>query len=132
MCTYGDGLANVDLRALLAFHEAHGRLATITTVRPLSRFGVMEVTPDGLVSRFREKPRVEDWINIGFFVFEPEVLDFLGRDSVLEEEPLARLAAERQLVAYRHEGFWQPMDTYREWRLLNGLWRDGAAPWKTW
>jgi glucose-1-phosphate cytidylyltransferase len=132
LCTYGDGLANVDLRALLAFHEAHGRLATVTTVRPLSRFGVMEVTSDGLVSRFREKPRVEDWINIGFFIFEPDVLDYLGPDSVLEEEPLARLAAERQLVAYRHEGFWQPMDTYREWRLLNGLWRDGAAPWKTW
>lgn len=132
MCTYGDGLADVNVRELLAFHEAHGRLATVTTVQPLSRFGVMEVGEDGLVTRFREKPRVEGWINVGFFVFEPEVLEYLDEDCVLEEEPLARLASHEQLVAYRHRGFWQPMDTFREWQQLNGLWEAGKAPWKTW
>jgi glucose-1-phosphate cytidylyltransferase len=132
MCTYGDGLADVDLRGLMEFHRAHGRLATVTTVQPLSRFGVMEVAPSGVVTRFREKPKVEGWINIGYFVFEPEVLGYLSADSVLEEEPLAHLAKDGQLVAYRHGGFWQPMDTYREWRMLNDLWRDGNAPWKTW
>ena len=132
MCTYGDGLADVDIPALLRFHESHGRLATVTTVQPLSRFGVMDVSDDGVVERFREKPKVEGWINVGFFVFEPGVLDYLDDDCVLEEEPLAQLAADKQLVAYRHEGFWQPMDTYREWQLLNGLWDEGRAPWKTW
>lgn len=132
LCTYGDGLADVDIRALLDFHRSHGRLATVTTVQPLSRFGVMEVDDTGIVSRFREKPQVEGWINVGFFVFEPGVLDYLDPECVLEEEPLARLAADRELVAYRHEGFWQPMDTYREWLLLNTMWEDGRAPWKTW
>lgn len=132
MCTYGDGLANVDLSRLLSFHEEHGRIATVTTVQPMSRFGVMEVGEDGLVTRFREKPRVEGWINVGFFVFEPEIFGYLSEDCVLEEQPLARLAEDGQLVAYRHHGFWQPMDTYREWQLLNGLWEAGEAPWKTW
>jgi glucose-1-phosphate cytidylyltransferase len=132
LCTYGDGLADVDISALLRFHEAHGKLATVTTVQPLSRFGVMEVGRDGVVERFREKPKVEGWINVGFFVFEPGVLDYLDPECVLEEQPLAELAADSQLVAYRHRGFWQPMDTYREWQLLNGMWDAGRAPWKTW
>ena len=132
MCTYGDGLADVNVKELLAFHESHGRLATVTTVQPLSRFGVMEVEGDGVITRFREKPKVEGWINIGFFVFEPQVLDYLNEDCVLEEEPLAKLAEDRQLVAYRHQGFWQPMDTYREWQMLNGMWDEGTAPWRTW
>ena len=85
----------------------------------------MEVEGDGVVTRFREKPKVEGWINVGFFVFEPQVLDYLDEDCVLEEEPLAKLAEDRQLVAYRHQGFWQPMDTYREWQMLNGMWDEG-------
>lgn len=132
MCTYGDGLANVDIEKLIAFHDEHGRIATVTTVQPLSRFGVMEVGHDSLVTKFREKPRVEGWINVGFFVFEPEIFDYLEDNCVLEEEPLAKLAEDGQLVAYRHHGFWQPMDTYREWQQLNGLWEAGNAPWKTW
>ena len=132
MCTYGDGLADVDINSLLDFHESHGKLATVTTVQPLSRFGVMDVNPDGVVARFREKPRVEGWINVGFFVFEPEVMDYLTPDCVLEQEPLTRLAADKELVAFRHEGFWQPMDTYREWKMLTDLWESGEAPWRTW
>ncbi len=104
----------------------------MTTVQPLSRFGVMEVGDDGVVQRFREKPKVEGWINVGFFVFEPEVLEYLDDDCVLEEEPLTRLAADGELVAHRHLGYWQPMDTYREWQMLTKLWEDGQAPWKTW
>jgi len=132
LCTYGDGLADVDITALLASHRAAGKLATVTTVQPLSRFGVMDVSGDGVVEHFREKPQVEGWVNAGFFVFEPEVMGYLDDDCVLEEEPLARLAADRQLVAYRHSGFWQPMDTYRESQMLNHLWDDGVAPWKVW
>jgi glucose-1-phosphate cytidylyltransferase len=129
--TYGDGLADVDIHELLAFHESQGRLATITTVRPLSRFGVLDVDPEGKVARFREKPQVDGWVNAGFFVFEREVLGYLDDDCVLERDPLERLAKEGQLAAYRHEGFWQPMDTYRESQLLNDLWSEGA-PWRVW
>jgi glucose-1-phosphate cytidylyltransferase len=132
MVTYGDGLADVDVGALLAFHEQHGRLATVTTVRPLSRFGVMDLADDGAVQRFREKPVVEDHVNAGFFVFEPAVLEYLHHDSVLEQAPLEKLAADGQLVGYRHDGFWQPMDTYREFTMLNELWAAGDAPWKRW
>ncbi|HVF75628.1 MAG TPA: glucose-1-phosphate cytidylyltransferase [Acidimicrobiales bacterium] len=129
--TYGDGLADVDITKLLEFHESHGRLATITTVRPLSRFGVLDVGPEGEVQRFREKPQVDGWVNAGFFVFERAVFDYLDEDCVLERDPLERLAKEGQLAAYRHEGFWQPMDTYRESQLLNDLWSEGA-PWRVW
>jgi glucose-1-phosphate cytidylyltransferase len=132
MVTYGDGLADVDLGKLLAFHEGHGKLATVTTVRPPSRFGVLEVEADGAVRRFREKPQTEDSVNAGFFVFEPEVLDYLTDDTALEVEPLEALAADGQLMAFPHDGFWQAMDTYRELVLLNGLWSSGAAPWKVW
>ncbi len=132
--TYGDGLADVDIAALVAFHEAHGRKATITTVRPLSRFGLVDVDADGAVSRFREKPQMEDWVSAGFFVFEPSVFDELRNtdDVMLEHEPLDRIAAAGELSAYRHEGFWQPMDTFRESQLLNEMWESGAAPWKVW
>lgn len=132
MVTYGDGLADVDINALLAFHESHGKLATVTTIRPLSRFGVMDLADDGRVRQFREKPQTEDYVNAGFFVFEPEVFDFLDEDCVLEQEPLERLASQDQLMAYRHEGFWQPMDTYREFTMLNEMWERGEAPWKMW
>lgn len=130
--TYGDGLADVDLKALLDFHEGHGKLATVTTVRPLSRFGVMDLDKTGQVQQFREKPQTDDYVNAGFFVFEPQVLDYLDEDCVLEQAPLERLAAEGQLMAYRHEGFWQPMDTYREFTMLNEMWDSGEAPWKVW
>ncbi|HVS84916.1 MAG TPA: glucose-1-phosphate cytidylyltransferase [Gaiellaceae bacterium] len=132
ICTYGDGLADVPIDRLLEFHRSHGALATVTTVQPLSRFGVMEVIGDGVVERFREKPQQQGWVNAGFFVFEPGVFDYLDESSVLEQDPLARLAADNQLRAYRHDGFWQPMDTYRELVLLNGLWDSGDAPWKVW
>ena len=132
MVTYGDGLADVDVPALVRFHENHGRLATITTVRPLSRFGVVDLEDDGTVKHFREKPQTDDYVSAGFFVFEPSVLDYLDEDCILEREPLERLAADRQLASYRHEGFWQPMDTYREFTMLNELWSSGKAPWKVW
>lgn len=133
LCTYGDGIADIDLDALVAYHESHGKLATVTAVQPLSRFGVLELEPDGTVRQFKEKPQVEGWINMGYFIFEPEIFDYLGGDdTVLEDEPLHRLAAEGQIAAYEHPGFWQPMDTYRETLLLNELWDNDVAPWKTW
>lgn len=132
LVTYGDGLADVDIGALVAFHEDQGTLATVTTVQPLSRFGVMDVDDDGRVQRFREKPRVQGWINIGFFIFEPEVVGYLDPECILEQEPLTRMASDGQLSAYRHPGFWQPMDTYREYRLLNDMWDQGQAPWRLW
>lgn len=129
---YGDGLADVDVAALLSFHNQHGGLATVTTVRPLSRFGVMDIGEMGEVSRFREKPLTEDFVNAGFFVFEPQVLDFLDETCVLEQGPLEELAHAGELFAFRHYGFWQPMDTYREMTILNDMWASGTAPWKVW
>ena len=131
MVTYGDGLADIDIRGLLAFHERHGRLATITAVQPLSRFGVLDVGADGAVRSFKEKPKSEDWVSGGFFVFEREVFKYLDVEHVLEREPLEALAREGELRAYHHEGFWQPMDTHREFTMLNELW-ERDAPWKVW
>ncbi len=128
--TYADGVADIDLHALLAAHRAHGDLATVTVVRPELQFGVAQIGADGRVSGFREKPRAEQWVNGGFFVFEPGVADYLAQDSVLEREPLERLAAAGQLHAFRHEGFWDCMDTYKDAVLLNDLWEQGLAPWK--
>jgi glucose-1-phosphate cytidylyltransferase len=131
--TYGDGVSDVDVSALLRFHASHGRLATVTAVRPVSRFGVLDVGREGEVRRFAEKPRQEGWISAGFFVFERRVFDYLDGDGcVLEEAPLARLAREGELRAYRHEGFFYAMDTYREYVHLNEVWRSGKAPWKVW
>lgn len=133
MVTYGDGLGAVNVQELVAFHREHGRLATITAVRPPARFGGLNLDGDQ-VQEFSEKPQTgEGWINGGFFVFEPRVFDYLeGDESILEREPLERLAVDRQLMAYRHEAFWQPMDTIREKLLLESLWASGKAPWKTW
>ncbi len=133
MCTYGDGVGNVNIEELLEFHRTQGRLATVTAVRPPARFGGLVIDGDG-VREFSEKPQSgEGWINGGFFVFERAALDYMGGDtSVMEREPLERLAADGQLSAFRHEGFWQPMDTLREKRMLDALWESGAAPWKTW
>jgi len=136
--TYGDGVADIDITALIAFHKGHGRIATVTGVRPPGRFGVMNVAEDGewpLVHRFEEKPQTtEGLINGGFFVFDQRLWDYLTDDPslILEHEPLANLARDGQLMLYEHRGFWQPMDTYREWKLLNELWASGEAPWNTW
>jgi glucose-1-phosphate cytidylyltransferase len=130
--TYGDGVADVDLRALAEFHRRQGRLATMTVVRPELQFGVAELDGDGLVRGFTEKPRLDRWINGGFFCFEPGAFDYLTESSVLEREPLEGLAGDGQLAAYRHGGFWDCMDTYKDAVTLNDLWAAGAAPWKTW
>lgn len=130
LCTYGDGLADVDLTALLAFHESHGRLATVTAVRPPNRFGILNVSDEAQVTDFREKPQTAGWVNAGFFVFEPGVLDYLDAECTLEREPLQRLALDGELMAYRHEGYFQPMDTLRESVMLNDLWASGTAPWR--
>lgn len=133
MVTYGDGVCDVDLQDLLRFHRSHGRIATVTAVRPPARFGGLVFDGD-LVAEFTEKPQVgEGWINGGFMVFEPTVFDYLDGDQTsLEADALERLAANRQLAAYRHDRFWQCMDTLRDKRLLESLWEDGRAPWKVW
>ena len=133
MLTYGDGVSDVDLERLLAFHREHGRLATVTAVRPPSRFGGLVFEGDQ-VTEFQEKPQIgEGWINGGFMVLEPEVLGYLkGDGDSLESNALEGLARDGQLMAYRHEGFWQCMDTLRELRTLQRLWSEGAAPWKVW
>jgi glucose-1-phosphate cytidylyltransferase len=130
--TYADGVADVDLRTLLAFHAGHRAAATLTVVRPELPFGVTDLDGDGLVTGFREKPRSEHWINGGFFVFDAAVLDRLTPEHVLEREPLEGLAADGQLRAYRHDGFWDCLDTYKDAVLLNDLWASGAPPWRTW
>ena len=132
MLTYGDGVSDIDLHALLHFHRSQGKIATVTAVRPSARFGGLAFDGDLAVS-FAEKPQIgEGWINGGFFVFEPRVFDYLDGDQTnLEADALPRLAADRQLAAYRHDGFWQCMDTLREKRLLESLWQSGR-PWKVW
>lgn len=133
MLTWGDGVSDVDLDALLAFHRAHGKFATLTTVRPTARFGHIEFVGDQ-VTTFTEKPQTaEGWINGAFFVLEPEIFDYIdGDDTWWEKEPLERLAEDGQLMAYRHTSFWQCMDTIRDKALLEKLWQEGDAPWKTW
>ena len=130
LATYADGLANIDLHALLAFHRSHGKLATVTTVHPPSRFGKI-IMHGEQVTKFSEKPKDGDgWINGGYYVFEPEVLEYIDGDAtMLEREPMERLANDGQLMAYRHEGFWQMMDTLQEKILLENLWNNGDAPW---
>ncbi len=130
--TYADGVADVDLDSLLGFHRGHGALATMTVVQPHLQWGVAELSADGRVNGFVEKPRSEYWINGGFFCFEPQVFEYLSEDSVLEREPLARLAVDGQLRAYRHEGFWDCMDTYKDAVVLNDLWARGDPPWTVW
>jgi glucose-1-phosphate cytidylyltransferase len=132
MVTYGDGVANVDLTALLAFHRAQSKLATVTGVRPASRFGELRVSGE-LVAEFREKPQLDEgWVNGGFFVFQRGALDYLGDDSVLEREPLERLAQDQELAVFRHEGYWRAMDTMREKRALQEEWDSGKPPWRVW
>jgi glucose-1-phosphate cytidylyltransferase len=132
--TYGDGLSDVDLQAVLRFHLAQKKLLTLTAIQPEGRFGAVVHTPDGLVQEFMEKPQGDGaWINGGFFVCEPEVLDYIEDDStIFERAPMERLAEQRQLMAYRHSGFWKCMDTLRDKQALNDMWAKGAAPWKLW
>jgi glucose-1-phosphate cytidylyltransferase len=133
MLTYGDGVSNVDLKALLALHNKRRRIVTLTAVRPPARFGGLIFEGD-LISQFTEKPQIgEGWINGGFMVMEPKILDYIPSDETnLEAQVLEQLARENQLAAYRHEGFWQCMDTLRDKRQLESMWREGNAPWKTW
>ncbi len=133
MLTWGDGVSDVNLDKLLAFHQSHGKLATVTAVRPTARFGHLEFEGDRVVE-FSEKPQTaEGWINGAFFVIEPAVFDYIEGDATQwEHEPMERLAREGQLMAYRHDSFWQCMDTLRDKKLLEDLWDSGRAPWKTW
>lgn len=134
MMTYGDGVSNVDIRALLRYHQAHRKLATVTSVQPSGRFGALDLSSDNLVQGFKEKPDGDGgWINAGFFVLQPEVFDYIEGDStIFERAPLENLANNDELVAYKHEGFWQPMDTMRDKEYLEGLWSKKQAPWKLW
>lgn len=134
MLTYGDGVADIDIAELLEFHRAHGKQATLTAVQPLGRFGALELDAHSAVERFREKPLGDgDWINGGFFVMEPGVLDRIeGDGTILEREFLESLAADGELMAFKHDGFWQPMDTLRDKWHLEELWESGRAPWKVW
>jgi len=133
MATYGDGISDVNIGRLLEFHRSHGRLATLTSVRPVLRFGAVEIGEESRVLEFMEKPVSEGWINAGFFVFNPGIFDYLtGDDCILERGPLERLAREGQLAAYRHEGFFYAMDTYRDYQHLSQIWASGKAPWKIW
>jgi glucose-1-phosphate cytidylyltransferase len=131
--TYGDGVGDIDLNALLAFHRGHGKLATLTGVRPFSQFGLLETEGDRVVA-FRQKPQIEGYVNGGFFVFERGVFDYLrGPDDLeLEEQPFDRLAHDGQLMVYRHTGFWRAMDTLKDAEVLNDMWKSGHAPWKIW
>jgi glucose-1-phosphate cytidylyltransferase len=133
MLTYGDGVGDIDIKKLIAFHKSHGKLATVTAVRPPARFGELSFEGDR-IAKFAEKPQTgEGWINGGFFVLEPKVFDYMSSDeTVLEREPMEQLAADGQLMAFRHPGFWQPMDTIRDKKYLEGLWESGEAPWKVW
>jgi glucose-1-phosphate cytidylyltransferase len=133
MVAYGDCVADVDLRSLAQYHREHGKLATVTVVRPASRFGILDLDDNRRVARFAEKPLMDCWASAGFFVFSRGVLDYLDGDScVLEREPLERLTAEGELMAFCHDGFFFAMDTYREYLALNELWDTGKAPWAVW
>jgi glucose-1-phosphate cytidylyltransferase len=131
--TYGDGVADIDIGASLAFHKAHGKLATMTAVQPPGRFGAIDIDGQRIV-KFKEKPQGDgNWVNGGYFVLSPKVIDYIDADSTTwEKEPMERLASENELDAFLHSGFWQPMDTLRDKVLLEELWQSGQAPWKRW
>lgn len=132
MVTYGDGVSDVDICKLLAFHRSHGKLATVTTFRPVSRFGILDIQANQVMN-FIEKPKSDAWASAGYFVFSRRVFDYLdGDECVLERGPLERLAEEGQLMSFHHEGFFYAMDTFREFQILNDLWKSGEAPWKIW
>lgn len=130
--TYGDGLANVDLPALIAFHRSHHKIATLTAVNPRSQFGVLKLDAENSVTEFQEKPLLKEWINGGFFVFNRRIFDYLNDDSILEREPFEQLASEREVMAFKHSGFWKCLDTYKDNLEFNQLWDDNEAAWKLW
>jgi len=133
MITYGDGLSDIRIPSLLDFHQSHGQIATVSTGKPTSRFGMLDVDSEGQVQNFVEKPILGGSINIGYFVFQPDIFGYLGTDQcILEREPLEALARNRQLRAYNHTGFFFAMDTYREYLALTEMWNKGQAPWKVW
>ena len=131
-CTYGDAVSDIDITELYKFHLAHGKTATMTIVRQPSRFGVVELSENEKVTSFREKPIVDGWVNAGYFIFNKKVFHYLNEDSTLEAEPLRELASEGELMAFKHDGFWQPMDTFREQQLLEDLIKQNKAPWIKW
>jgi len=134
MLTYGDGVSDVDISSIMKFHKSHGKTVTMTAVQPSGRYGILNIEDDGIVTNFMEKPKGDgSWINGGFFVCEPKVLDYIAGDAtVFEQEPLTKLANEKQLVARKHSGFWECMDTLRDKNNLCHLWDSGKAPWKKW
>jgi glucose-1-phosphate cytidylyltransferase len=134
MLTYGDGVADVNIRSLVDYHSAHGKYATVTSIQPVGRFGAIDMTDDNLVRGFHEKPKGDGlWINGGFFVLQPEVFDYINSDDTMfERSPLETLANQGQLAAYKHDGFWQAMDTLRDKTMLEELWESKNAPWKMW
>jgi glucose-1-phosphate cytidylyltransferase len=132
MVTYGDGLSDVNICELLTYHQRHGKIATVTTFRPVSRFGILDIQANRVLN-FNEKPKADAWASAGYFVFNRGIFDYLkGDETVLERAPLERLANEGQLMTYHHEGFFFAMDTFREYQILNDLWKTGEAPWKVW
>lgn len=134
MLTYGDGVSNVNIKDLIEFHNSHGKIATVTSTQPGGRFGALDLSETDQVLGFQEKPKGDGyWINAGYFVLQPEVFDYIEGDStILEREPLENLSRDGQLVAYKHNSFWQPMDTIRDKNYLEELWQSGKAPWKVW
>lgn len=134
LLTYGDGVSNIDINKLVEFHKLSGRLATVTSIQPDGRFGALDISNENEVRGFQEKPKGHgSWINAGFFVLQPEVFDFIDNDeTVLEKEPLENLAKKNELIAYKHDGFWQPMDSLRDKNYLESLWSAKKAPWKLW
>lgn len=134
MLTYGDGVSDVNITKLVEFHKMKGKLATVTSIQPVGRFGTLDLSEDDVVRSFQEKPQGEGgWINGGFFVLQPEVFDYIENDNtIFERDPMEKLAKDKQLVAYRHKGFWQPMDTMRDKDSLESLWQKNKAPWKLW
>ncbi len=128
--TYGDGVSDLNITELLAFHHGHGKVGTLTAVNPESQFGIVELDDNSLVKEFKEKPKLNKWINGGFFVFKKEFLNILTEDDILEKKPLEMLTVQKQLVAYKHQGFWRCMDTFKDYQVLNDLWKENNAPWK--
>jgi len=132
LATYGDGVSDVDLRALYSYHLKHGKTSTITCVHPYSKYGEVEIEGDGTIERFVEKPILKDYINGGFHAYRREFFDYLGENDVLEHSPFAKLVEKKQMMGFRHEGFWHAMDTWRDKEDLNAIWARGSAPWKVW
>ncbi|MBR9699245.1 glucose-1-phosphate cytidylyltransferase [Candidatus Woesearchaeota archaeon] len=131
LCTYGDGVADIDIKKTIEFHKKHDKIATMAVVNPLSQFGIVEIGDDDVVTGFKEKPKLKSWINGGFFVFNKKIFDFIGENDVFEKDPLERLVKKGQLAAFKFQGFWECMDTYKDNEMLNDLWHT-HPPWKVW